>query len=103
LEQDETKLVPIEVFVKRHDPIRESREFAEQLHTYQSAADNHQGKQPAFPFGIGFHVGALQTLNEVIAKQESVGQRLESEGMLRARDHDSIGHGPESQDQLVVA
>ena len=102
LEQDETNLVAIHVLVKGRDPVRESGQLAEQLHADQPAADDHEREQSAFALGVGLHVGALETLDDVVAEQEGVGEGLEREGVLRAGDHHSVGHRPEGQDQLVV-
>ena len=102
LEQDEADLVAIHVLVKRRDPVHESGQLAEQLHADQSAADDREREQAAFALRVGLHVGALETLDDVVAEQEGVGEGLEREGVLRTGDHHAVGHGPEGQDQLVV-
>ena len=102
LEQDEADLVAAHVLVKRRDPVHERGQLAEQLHPDQPAADDHEREQSAFALGVRLHVGPLEPLDDVVAEQEGVGQGLEREGVLRAGDHLPVGHGPESQDQMVV-
>ena len=51
---------------------------------------------------IGFHVGAFESLNDVVTEQQRVGNRLERKGMLRTRDHCAIGFRSQGDDQLVV-
>src|SRR5262249_55559657 len=78
-------------------------QFAEQLHANEPAADDHEGELAALPLRVSLHVGALEPLDDVIAEQESVGEVLECEGMLRAGDHASVGHASEGEHELVVS
>ena len=102
LEQEEADLVAVHVLVKGRDPIHEGGQLAEQLHPDQAAADDREREQSAFLPGVGFHVGSLEALDDVVAEQEGVGEGLEREGVLRTGDHGAVGHGPQRQDQVVV-
>ncbi len=102
LEQKKLDIVAVDVFVKWRDPVHECRQFAEQLDADQSPADDCESEQAAFALRVGLHIGALETLDHVVAEHQGVGERLEREGVLRTWDHHAVGHRPEGQDQLVV-
>ena len=84
------------------DLVRERRQLAEQLHADEPAADDHKREYFAFAFRDGLHVRALETLDDVVAKNNGIRERLEGKGVLRAGNHFLIRHGPQGQDQMVV-
>ena len=83
-------------------PSTKCGQLAEQFHPDQSAADDHEGELPAFALRVGLHVRSLETLDDVVAEQESIGEGLEGEGVLGTGDHRTVGPCPEGQNQLVV-
>ena len=90
------------MLVEGRDAVHEGGQLAEQLHPDQPAADDHEREELRFASRVGFHVGALEPLDDVVAEQQGVGEGLEREGVLRAGDHVPVGPGPQGQDQLVV-
>src|SRR5262249_44235735 len=80
----------------------ECGQLAEQLNTDQPAADDDEGELAALAFGVPLDVGALETLDDVVAEQQTVGEVLEGEGIFRAGNHSSVGHRPEGEHELVV-
>src|SRR5262249_40524408 len=58
--------------------------------------------QSAFALWIGLDIGSLKALDHVVAEEEGVCESLERESVLRPGNHLFVGHGSESQDQLVV-
>ncbi len=102
LEQKETDLFAVHVFVKGRDPVHEGGQLPEQLYPDQPAANDREREQSAFAPGVDFHVGPLETLDDVVAEQEGVGEGFECECVLRTGDQGTVGHGPEGQDQVVV-
>ena len=90
------------MLVERRDPIHECGQLAEEFHSDQSAADDHEGELPAFALRVGLHVRSLETFDHVVTEQESIGEGFEGEGVLGTGDHRAIGPCPEGQDQLIV-
>jgi hypothetical protein len=103
LEQNEADLVAVHVLVKGRYSIHESGQLAEQLHPDQPAANDYERKHSALDLRVGFHVGALEALDDMVAEQQRVGQGLEREGVLRTGDHGAVGPGAEGQHQVVVS
>jgi hypothetical protein len=90
------------VLVERCDAVHEGGQFAEQFYPNQPAADDHEREELRLALRVGFHVGALEPFDDVVAQQQGVGEGLEREGVLRTGDHGSVRLGPQGQDQLVV-
>ena len=66
-------------------PSTKAGQFAEQFHPDKAAADDYECEKLRFALRVGFHVGAFESLNDVVAKQQRVGDRLEREGVLRTQ------------------
>ena len=69
LKQHESDLIAIHMFVQRNNAIHEGTQFAEQLHSDQSAADDDECEELRFTLWIGFHISAFESLNDVIAEK----------------------------------
>jgi len=89
----------IHVLVERRDPVHEGDQLAEQFHPDEAAADDHEREESRFALRVGFNVGALEPLDDVVAKQQGVGEGLERKGVLRAGDKFAVGLA--SQGQVV--
>ena len=80
-EQEEADLAAVHMLVKGRDAVHKGGQLAEQFHPDQPAADDHESEELRFPLRVGLHVGALETLDDVVAEQQGVGESLEREGV----------------------
>ena len=87
LQHDEADLVATDSLVKRRDFVDKGGQLAEKLYSDESSADDHERKQFAFALWIGLDRGPLKAFDDLIAKQQGIGKRLEGECVLGARNH----------------
>jgi hypothetical protein len=71
--------------------MHECRHLTEQLDSNKSAADHDHRKELSASLRIGLYVRALESLDEMITEQKSVGHRLERASVLGSGNHGHVG------------
>ena len=67
LQQHETNFVASNVRIEGDDPVDERGQLAEQLDTDETTSDDGDGEKLALARRIGLHLGALESLDEVVS------------------------------------